>query len=119
MRDEDIHIGDVLRIRDWDDMASEYTVSPDLGIKLTDNEVYFANGMRRLCGELFTVVKKEFFLGICRYHSYENVEGNRNRSVGGWTITANMLEPYPNDDVVSDEDFAPLPIELLAQYLKD
>lgn len=29
MRDEDIHIGDVLRVRQWEDMAAEYGTTDD------------------------------------------------------------------------------------------
>lgn len=105
MRDSDIHVGDVLRIRQWGDMASEYTV--------VDNDIYiynhsclidtFVSSMCSLCGTVFTVLRKEEHRnGSMRY---ESVEGFHNK----WAITAEMLEPLEDDteefDVASDEDF--------------
>lgn len=105
MQDSDIEVGDVLRIRQWGDMASEYTaVGNDIYIynhsRLIDT---FVSSMRSLCGTVFTVLRKE----ECRNGSmrYESVEGFHNK----WAITAEMLEPLEDDteefDVASDEDF--------------
>lgn len=107
MLDKDIHVGDVVRVRQWNDMASEYTaVGNDIYIynynhsRLIDA---FVSSMRSLCGTVFTVLRKEEHRnGSMRY---ESVEGFHNK----WTITAEMLEPLEDDteefDVASDEDF--------------
>ena len=52
MRDEDIHIGDVLRIRQWDDMAKEFGVNDYGSIPC---RCAFTEDMCYLCGEKFTV----------------------------------------------------------------
>lgn len=113
MRDEDIHVGDVLRIRDWDDMASEYSVNMISGIRLPGG-IWFANKMRYLCGEVFTVASVEDRLAIPDYRSYENVEYDK--AWGVWTITSDMLEPYPSD-TSEDEDFTPCPVSELMEFL--
>ena len=105
MQDSDIEVGDVLRIRQWGDMASEYTaVGNDIYIyhhsRLIDT---FVSSMCSLCGTVFTVLRKEEHRnGSMRY---ESVEGFHNK----WAITAEMLEPLEDDtdefDVASDEDF--------------
>lgn len=59
VKDEDIHIGDVLRVRQWEDMVSEYGMTDDedyyyCAIKL-NNDVKFLKKMAHLCGQVFTV----------------------------------------------------------------
>ena len=104
MQDSDIEVGDVLRIRQWGDMASEYTaVGNDIYIynhsRLIDT---FVSSMRSLCGTVFTVLRKEEHRnGSMRY---ESVEGFHNK----WAITAEMLEPLEDTidelDIATDED---------------
>ena len=110
MQDSDIEVGDVLRIRQWGDMASEYTV--------VGNDIYiynhsrliniFVSSMCSLCGKAFTVKEKQVTSNGCmRYYSIENVEGFDGE--WAWGITAGMLEPFEDDtdefDVATDEDF--------------
>ena len=52
MRLEDIHVGDRLRIRDWDDMVSEFGLNDSGVIPCVFG---FTNMMRSLCGIEFTV----------------------------------------------------------------
>lgn len=106
MQDSDIEVGDVLRIRQWGDMASEYTaVGNDIYIynynhsRIIDT---FVSSMRSLCGTVFTVLRKEEHRnGSMRY---ESVEGFHNK----WVITAEMLEPLEDTidelDIATDED---------------
>lgn len=124
MRDEDIKVGDVLRIRDWDDMVAEFGTEPfcDLltGIMTTRIKTpafRFCKNMKYMCGSIFTIreiisINKDRAL----YHSSEEIERvyATQNDISVWTITAEMLEPYPNDE---DEVFDPLPIESLAQFL--
>jgi len=72
-------IGDVLRIRQWDDMAAEYgEYRGDIQC-----EGVFTSGMKYMCGEVFTVA--EIYGG-----SYLSEEGFDR----GWNITEDMLEPF-------------------------
>lgn len=81
MKDKDIHVGDVLRIRQWDDMEAEFGTF--LGERILTPNYNFLSKMAYLCGKLFTV--SGVYNDVC-YQSEENVEGS-------WKITAEMLEP--------------------------
>lgn len=89
------HVGDVVRIRDWDDMAQEYGVRPD---GLIDCPEYVFNpAMREHCGKQFTITS--FGEGIL-------VRGHR---IQGWEITTHMIEMVNNyrenfNDDTSDID---------------
>lgn len=104
MQDSDIEVGDVLRIRQWGDMASEYTAVGD-DIYIYNHSRFidaFVSPMRSLCGTVFTVLRKDKHRnGSMRY---ESVEGFHNT----WAITAEMLEPLEDDtdefDVATDEE---------------
>lgn len=114
MRDEDIHIGDVLRIRDWNDMASEFPVDRDSGIRMPGG-IWFANGMKYLCGEAFTVASAGGYLEKLNYRSCENVEDDNEWGI--WAITAEMLESNLSD-TSEDEDFTPISTSDLMEFLK-
>lgn len=49
---DDFHVGDVVRIRDWDDMVAEFGIDRDGDIPC---RAHFVRGMRRLCGNVFTI----------------------------------------------------------------
>lgn len=60
-------VGDVVRVRSWDDMASEYEVDDvgDIRIRLG---VWFFSGKRRLCGDegiISSIEPDPFFNGYC------------------------------------------------------
>lgn len=113
MRDEDIHVGDILKIRELADMANDNNVieiSTDAENRVTDIQfksgVYFNPAMKSLCGREFAVSSCGQLCRIdklvTRYHSMNGVEGV-------WTITADMLEPFDSADndemtVSSEED---------------
>lgn len=80
MRLEDIHVGDVLRIREWDDMVKEFGVDGSF-IKVPFT---FTNSMRYLCGQTFTVYSISRYSG--KLHSVEGIEER-------FEISAEMLQP--------------------------
>ncbi len=115
MRDEDIHVGDILKIRELADMANDNNVieiSTDAENRVTDIQfksgVYFNPAMKSLCGREFAVSSCDQVCccidkSVTRYHSMNDVED-------GWTITADMLEPFDSKDddeitVSSEEAF--------------
>lgn len=105
MKDEDIHIGDVLRIRQWDDMVDEFGLNSYGYIECSG---VFATNMKYLCGKQFTVSSIEYGT----YYSDERVERN---SLGRmiWRITADMLEPSEEDSLedITDEELIKLLFE--------
>lgn len=93
MKLKDIHIGDRLRIRHWDDMEEEYGRDDD-SIKC---KFFFTQNMRRLCGREFTVSD---ILGD-KIMSEERVEYER--ELGVWNISADMLEPIEDESWLETE----------------
>ena len=80
MKLEDIHIGDTVRIREWEDMASEFGCNRDV-IKC---RFQFIKEMKELCGKEFVVTEI----------SYDGkVYFNDGDIWWGWNISADMLEP--------------------------
>ena len=105
MKDCDIHIGDVLQIRSFEDMKSEFGADKD-GDILGDT-VYFIASMSNLCGKEFTVsdVVKEYF-GYA-YRSFQEVECRV--GMKPWIIQSWMLEPCEDDtewEVADDDQIA-------------
>ena len=78
MSNRDFKVGDVLRVRQWDDMVKEFGVHNSI----ISCRFLFTLTMKRLCGEQFTVRTIDPD-GV--YHSEECIEG-------GWNISADMLE---------------------------
>lgn len=111
MRDEDIHIGDTLRIRSYEDMKSEFGVDLFGRIHGTDNdprvEVMFEKDMIGLCGSVFTVSQKSIYHSAYEYRSVEGVENCEDGGI--WVIRAWMLEPHEEDaewEVADDDQIA-------------
>ena len=98
MKDKDIHIGDVLMIRSWEDMLNDGFLTEDghISFRYSFNDIEFSANMRHLCGRMFTVICKmdNYFLGRTIYMSDERVERDGIRGHLPWLITADMLEPY-------------------------
>lgn len=108
MRDNDIHIGDVVRVRRWKDMVREY------GTTDCDEDYYYCmiqvnprikfwRKMKYICGKTFTVseivdmqVESDV---VKRYFSEEGVEDTdfATNRLQPWVICAEMLEPYYDD----------------------
>lgn len=111
MRDEEIHIGDVLRIRQWDDMVDEFGIDTDGDIRfyiwtgIDSIPVFFYSTLKYLCGQTFTIDKIKSISDGYFYYSKENIE-----HAGRWIITADMLEPFEEDELetATDEDIKAL-----------
>lgn len=108
MKDSEIHVGDVLRIREWDDMANEFEVDEcgDIRIPKPNMPAYFLYSNKYMCGQIFTVKEIRTTFCIC-YRSEENVEGDQESSFGFYyTITCDMLEPFTDDEyeLATDDD---------------
>ena len=95
---ENLKIGDVCRVRDWDDMAAEKSndnnPNRDTRIKLPNGCISFINDMHHLCGQIFTI--KRIVSSGPRVDTYLSVEGielrNTTNGLVPWYITADMLE---------------------------
>lgn len=97
MRDEEIRIGDIVRIREWDDMANEFEIDDDGDLRIA-TDLYFTKPMKKLCGKVLTVsnMYKGDNDGICYLFS-EKIS---------WYVCSEMLEPYIDEEyyVATDED---------------
>ena len=91
-------VGDICKIREWDDMEQEFGLTEWGAIRT--GSASFPNNMRYLCGKRFTVsgVPEN---GRSTYNSEEGVEGT---PTGQWIITANMLE-YAEDEEIEDDSY--------------
>lgn len=109
MRDEFIHMGDVLRVREWEDMEAEFgldemgDITPDIEWLSEDfrplmSHESFLKEMRSLCGHTFTV------LNICKYETLINDYTAEELEFSGWTIEAWMLEPIGSDEEIEPEE---------------
>ena len=108
MRDEEIHIGDIVRIREWDDMANEYYIAANdiLGgdIIIEQKITRFSTQMKKYCGGIFTVAELyKSSRGRVGYKFFDN----ENTGINRWFICAEMLEPFEEDielEVADDND---------------
>lgn len=118
MRLEDIHVGDVLRIREWDDMKSEFGLDFFGGI---DCLAGFAPEMEYLCGKVFTVDhidyrRDEVKARIWSREGYETCDFPENSRNITWIITSDMLEPLFEQNSV-EELYDPISIDDLRNFL--
>ena len=107
MRPEDIHIGDRLRFREWDDMLAEFPDRSDSeAIRVNDWDIAgFTKYMRFLCGQPFTVRSQQKQRG--GYQSEEGVEKydeDGSERFPHWIIEAFMLEPDPMKPLSEESD---------------
>ena len=101
--------GDLVRIRTWDDMVSEYE-SDDDGIYVPG---YFSGTMGILCGREFKILKilkwgeTAFRLKDGSYNYKDCVRVILDGDAIGWIITAEMLQskesPFDEDEINEDE----------------
>lgn len=89
------NVGDVLQIRQWDDMVEEFGLDINGNIETPSS---FTTGMKYLCGKKFTVAHVLPF-DDGAYIAEEDI-------FQAWSIDEGMLEPYLQElDTVSDLDF--------------
>lgn len=102
MRDEEIHVGDVLRIRDWNDMACEFSGSDREHIPMLPKRTSFVRSMQRYCGEVYTVsaINKEYGMTV---YKFKETSG-----INNWLVCSEMLEPVEDEvvDVATDNEIA-------------
>lgn len=98
MRDEDIHIGDILLVRQWDDMVREFGVNEDGYI---ETNIGFGKSARALCGKQFTVINES----VDTYGKIYKGAFNGEVFPTHW-FTADELEPLPDEDwnIANDEE---------------
>lgn len=105
MRQSDIKVGDVLRVRQWEDMAAEFGADSHGNIcssyrkedGQTSVEIFY-KGMRDLCGKTFTVTT------IHNYINFMSNYGAKEPEFGGRSIEAWMLEPIGSDEEIEPEE---------------
>ena len=112
VKDDDIHVGDIVRVRQWDDMENEYyNVANDIlggDIIIEQKITCFSTQMKKYCGGIFTVA--EIYKSSRDRVGYKFFD-NENTGINRWFICAEMLEPFEEDielEVADDND-----IELL------
>lgn len=86
----EFQVGDVCRIREWEDMEAEFGV----GEQSINTDIAFLDDMRCLCGSLFTVSRVEKHIGYTRYRSCEKVEEYDQYRGLSYIITGDMLELF-------------------------
>lgn len=79
------NVGDRVVIRDWDDMAEEYGLTP-YSENINCNR-YFTTGMRYLCG-------REFTIKAIDYDGYVEFEENND-----WNYHIDMIRPAYHKDL--------------------
>lgn len=99
MRKEDIHIGDVLRIRRWEDMEAEFGIYEG-DERCIDCAFRFTTSMKPLCGQKFTVKEINYEWSNINVKSKEGVERLTPRwRSKPWKISSDMLEPWTEEEV--------------------
>lgn len=96
MQLSDIRVGDVLRVREWDDMAQQYRIDRDGDIDMPQG--YFFKYMRNTCGSQFIIGEIDDELLYP-----ENME-EFPLIKDGYVYYADMLEPYFIPDELDDID---------------
>lgn len=93
----EFEVGDLCRIRSWDDMAAEFGLYDTGNIKC---DFTFTTGMRPLCGMEFEVLDYDYnSTGRRIYHTNDSL-------FNPWKISGDMLELVDRRDAAP---LAPLP----------
>lgn len=90
MNIKDIHLGDRLRVRQWDDMAAEFGYDEEGGGILCDG--FFNDKMQCLCGLSFTVAGVDGDT-VTSAEGIERVTGADAAFRHVWFLFPDMLEP--------------------------
>ena len=111
MREFDVNVGDICRIRDWDDMAAEFGVNEWGDIPCAGT---FIPEMKCFCGKVYTIAECHYATTFNKlsyaYYDLNNYDENYDEDcddIDVYTITADMLEP-----VSDEEEFEHLDITL-------
>lgn len=103
----DIHVGDMVQIRSWEDMASEFGEGGRYGIRfIRTTPIPFIWSMKDLCGQVFTVTEVQYNLGLETCRIYFEKQGSHG------IITNDMVKPY--EDTTS---YDPISTEELEKFL--
>ena len=101
---EDIHVGDRVRIREWDDMAAEYIVEEEGRRIAPPSGICFVLDMKKYCGKEATISK----ISVSWARSYAQVMfESEGTNWDTWNFTNEMIEliddtpPYE----ITDEEF--------------
>lgn len=110
MRDDEIYVGDIVRVRQWVDMAKEFGIRVDSStagrkyrrIPIHNKNTCFSEEMREYCGFSFTVKTKHKAKNHGFWYKFKE-----NSGISGYFVCSEMLEPVDSDEdfeVASDED---------------
>lgn len=102
-RDKHFSVGDLVRVRDWDDMAEEFGIVGDV----IQCDAGFLPSMRYLCGKEFTICNPQDLDGIdSGITNYAHgVEGFKKWLIDDeWIITEDMIEHVDEEDMCDDMD---------------
>lgn len=80
-------VGDVVYVREWEDMAEEYGVTP-LGTKIKTKYYFFTKGMNVFCGQQATITSIRNTV-ICL--DFNDKDLNKEARRHGWKFTCDML----------------------------
>ena len=104
--------GNIVKIRQWDDMVSEYGISYERGNSCFDPGILVIN-----CRKKFTEEMKKYCGETIKIN--ENMERSFNKygifGYKGHVISTDMLEPY----IVYEEELDVINIPVKDEYLKD
>lgn len=65
MSDKKFNVGDIVTVREWEDMESEHTTDMEGDIYFEEGPIYFVRQMRHLCGQSYEVAYVENFNDVC------------------------------------------------------
>lgn len=102
MKLSELSPGDIVRVREWGDMAEEF----GLELGAIRCRFRFVDRMRYLCGAVFIVDNIDGdYIFISEYDPMTDTMGY---SIRDFSISADMLEPYDNQSEFDEEDFMSL-----------
>lgn len=98
-------VGDRVRIRDWDDMATDFFVDDggDIGFDVDSSSPYFVEDMRYLCGEtgeIYDVQYNAYGDGIDRV--LIELDDDDDDLIDDWEISNLMIEPEECASITED-----------------
>lgn len=110
MDDSRFNVGDIVIVREWDDMVAENELDPDGDIYFEDESIYFIRKMRQFCGGTFEVSYADYSDDsddICEIHlnGCESDDGCKYSFVPAMLIHAEDVSPEPGIEVDPDSFF--------------